>query len=162
MHVLSGTEVKEKHSQQHEQQVDRFVANVLFLKQDCSCRETYYYAAPAYHRDDRDHRVGIAEGVEIDEVGTNKKKGDEKYRGAPYKRGGPFPLWIPQEQEYNGHHGHLVVGVPHLYGHTVEPVRHEVFVVQSAGRSSDGGEYNKENPNIVFKVDSLFFPRKGE
>ena len=30
------------------------------------------------------------------------------------------------------------------------------------GRSGDGGEYNKENPNIVFKVDSLFFSRKGE
>ena len=44
-----------------------------------------------------------------------------------------------------------------MYGHSVEAVRHEIFVVQPAGRTGDCGEDYKENPDIVFEIDAFFF-----
>ena len=62
----------------------------------------------------------------------------------------------------NGHHRHLLVGVPYLYGHSVEAVRHEIFVVQPAGRTGDCGEDYKENPDIVFEIDAFLSSGEGQ
>ena len=40
-------------------------------------------------------------------------------------------------------------------------MRHEIFVVQPAGRTGDCGEDYKENPDIVFEIDAFFFPGEG-
>ena len=44
--------------------------------------------AATYHRDDRNHGVGVAEERRIYEVGTNEKQGDEQDSGFPNKRCG--------------------------------------------------------------------------
>lgn len=53
----------------------------FFSEQECAGYEADDDTAATYHRDDRNHGVGVAEGVEIYEVGTNEKQGDEKIEG---------------------------------------------------------------------------------
>lgn len=159
---LSGSQIEEKHTQQDKHQVERLAADILFLEEKGPGDEAHHDTAAAYHRDDRNHGVGVAEGIEIDKVGADEEERDEEYRGAPHERSGVFAMRVPQEQQHDGHHGHLVIGVPHLHGHAVEAVRHEVFVIQSAGGSRNGGQHDEEYPQVVAEIDSLFPTREGE
>ena len=68
---------------------------VTIEHKECAGYEADDDTAAAYHRDDRNHGVGVAEGVEIYEVGTNEKQGDEKDRGFPNKRCGMLTFGIP-------------------------------------------------------------------
>ena len=70
---LFCAEIKEAHTQKDEYQIERFATDIFFSEQECAGYEADDDTAATYHRDDRNHGVGVAEGVEIYEVGTNEK-----------------------------------------------------------------------------------------
>ena len=161
MYVSSCTQIEEIHTDKHQQQIDGFAANVFLVEEEGAEKEAHHHAAAPRHRNDGNHGVGEAEGVEVNEVGSHKKERNEKDARTPPERGGVFASAIPHEQDAR-HDNHLIIGVPHLYDHAVEPVGQQVFVVERAECAGEGGEHDEINPAVVGEAYALFFTCRRE
>ena len=74
----------------------------------------------------------------------------------------------PDEQDDGGHHYGLVEVVPSLNEEAVEAGTalrnrsHQEFVVEAAGRTEHGCQYEQEYPAVVAEADALFLATAAE
>ena len=166
--LLARTDVEEEHSEEYEQQVDALATQVLLVKEQCPKKERHNDTSPADHRDDANHRIGLAQGVEIQEVGRREKDADHRYAPMPSEGGRLTAPRPPEQEEHGQHHDTLVHVVPALNGHQVEPHAtffarsHEILVVEPAYCAEQGGEHDKINPIVVLEVDAFLLTATAE
>lgn len=128
-----------------------------FMEEQSTGKEGNQDITTADHRDDRDHRTGKSQGIKVNPIRHAEEDGYKDNVPVPDKRCRAFPARIPKKQEDRQHHKALVDIEPDLHRHHIQ-TSHQVFVIQAARRSGKDRQDGKEDPFIMRKTDSLFFP----
>ena len=131
------------------------------MEEKRSSRECHQHTAPSNHRDNRDHRVGEGQGIEINPIGHAEEQRDENDVPAPLERCGLLTIGIPQREEHDRHDRQLVNIEPYLHRHHVE-ASHQMFVIQPAQCAHHDGEEHEEDPAVVGEANPLLPARERE
>ena len=131
------------------------------MEEKRSSRECHQHTAPSNHRDNRDHRVGEGQGIEINPIGHAEEHRDENDVPAPLGRSGLLAIGIPQREEHDQHDRQLINIEPYLHCHHVE-ASHQMFVIQSAQSAHHDGKEHEEDPAVVRKANPLLLARERE
>ena len=131
------------------------------MEEECSSRKGHQDIAATDHRDDRDHRIRIAQGIEIDPIGHREEERDEQNVPPPDKRCALLSAWIPEEEQDGQHHQALIDIEPNLYSHDIQAA-HQMLVIQTAHRTGQDGEQCQIDPLVMAEDDPLFLPRRGD
>ena len=139
-----------------------------FVEDEGSEGETYQYTAAAHHGNDGNEGFGLAQGVEIREVGCRQEEGDEQDAPSPLEgsaldwRLRLLAVLLPcHEQKDEAHHDGLILIVPPLHEQLVKPCptlscgRHKVFVKEATDGTEQGGTGQKAYPTVVGETDAL-------
>ena len=154
-------QIEEEHTDEHQDEVDRLALQILFVEEEGAEEEGDYHTATTHHRDNGNHGILVAEGVEIDEIGCAEKQRDAHNGPLPAEGRARLALRIPQEQDDGAHDEHLVDVVPRLHQHGMEP-RHQVLVVQAADGARHRRQDDEQNPLVVFEIDALLLTRTAQ
>ena len=78
---LPGSQPEKEHTHQDEGQIDGFRTQVALVEQRRTAQERHDDRTAADHRDDGDHGIGIAQGIEVGEVSGREEDRDERDAG---------------------------------------------------------------------------------
>ena len=107
-YFLSGSYIKEYHSEQYEQHINSLAAKILFLEHRRSTEEANNNAASTNHRHDANHSSRKTKGVEINKVGYAKEDTYENDAPAPLKLCGLIACGPPDKKHCQTHHKKLI------------------------------------------------------
>ena len=116
-YFLSGSYIKEYHSEQYEQHINSLAAKILFLEHRRSTEEANNNAASTDHRHDANHSSRKTKGVEINKVGYAKEDTYENDAPAPLKLCGLIACGPPDKKHCQTHHKKLIDIIPTLHNH---------------------------------------------
>lgn len=134
----------------------------MFAKEKDAAGKSDQRAPAAEAGDDGDEGVGIAQGVEVEEVGDEQRERHENDAGAPMEFVAPPETEFPAEGEREEKQRE-VDREPSLDGGGVEAVvTEQVFVVERADAVEDGAEDEEPDPAIAAKMDALARAGGGE
>lgn len=139
-----------------------FLAPVVFAEEENAAGESDKGGAAAKTGNDGDERVGIAQGVEVEEVGDEQGERHEDDAWAPVEFVALPQAEFPAEGERKKEERE-VNGEPGLDGGGVETVMAEkVFVVEGADAVEHGAEDEEPDPAVAAEVDALALASGGE
>ena len=139
-------------------------SEVLLAEEEGADGEAHEDAAAADHGHDRDEGFGLGEGLHVDIIGPAKEEADERDGPGPVERRGFLPYRIPHETRHDGHHQRLIEGVPAEDLPAVQAQvlrRHQVLVIQPAGRAQNDGENQADKP-FVARANAFLLPREPQ
>ena len=119
-------------------------------------------AAAAEAGDDGDEGVGVAQGIEVEEVGHEQRERHEDDARAPVEFVALPEAELPTEGEREEEKGEID-RKPRLDGGGIETVMtEEVFVIEGADAVKEGAENEEPDPAIAAEVNALAGAGGGE
>ena len=157
----STSQIKEHHTNQYQEQIESLALQVLFPEHHCPEKERNNHTTPTHHRNDGNHRIVQAQGIEIYEISSREEDGDEYNRPTPMERRSLLTLGIPQQEQHRSHHEALVNVVPRLDRHPVKTDAsfsdrsHQILVVQTTDRTQYRSPNDGKHPSVMLEVNAF-------